>query len=146
MGANASDIFDVPDLLPPQIGALLEHWRDLRRGVNDMPFSDDVELSRLPGGPSRAILLGVFEGPLRFRFDYVGRDIAAQQGADVTGKFLDELVLRGPLEDLTAQATAAVERRVPRYYHHRADYCRMLLPTWNDGRIGMLVGAVAWIP
>ena len=29
MNANASDIVGVPDALPPQIEALLEHWRNL---------------------------------------------------------------------------------------------------------------------
>ena len=146
MSASAPNISDVPELLPSQLGAMLEHWRELRRGENDMPFADDVELSRLPGGPSRAMLLGVFEGPRRFRLDHLGRDIAVRLGSDITGKFVDEIELRGPLDDLSAHATAVVERRAPCYYRHSADYCRILLPTWGDGRVSLLIGAVARTP
>jgi hypothetical protein len=92
------------------------------------------------------LLLGVFEGPRRFRIDHIGRDIALRLGFDVNGKFVDEVVLRGPLDDLTAQATAVVDRRTPCYYRHGSEYCRILLPTWGDGRVGMLIGAVAWSP
>jgi hypothetical protein len=142
---TARDDLDLPDVLPSQLNALLDHWRDLRRGENEMPFSDDIDLSKLPGGPNRAILLSVFEGPLRFRLDHVGRDISERLGAAVTGKFLDEIKLHGPLDELVVQAAAVIERRAPRYYRQRTDYCRMLLPTWNDGRIGTLLGAVTWI-
>ena len=60
------------------------------------------------------------------------------------GRFIDELVLSGPLEFLRSQCSAAVEARAPTFYRHESKpaYARILLPMWGDGRIGMLLGAV----
>jgi hypothetical protein len=59
-----------------------------------------------------------------------------------------------PFQYLNGQGLATIESRAPTYYRHEVTergssrategYSRLILPLWGDGRIGMLLGAVAW--
>ena len=119
-----------------------------------MPFWDDVKLSSLPDLSGRLMLIEVFDKPVRFRIEILGEELKEQHGRDVVGKFLDEIDTRPPLQYLNSQSSATVESRAPTYYRHGSakrsgssstdSYARLLLPMWGDGRIGMLLGAVAW--
>jgi hypothetical protein len=144
-GARGDAMSDNPFPLPGQLDAPLarvaDYWRGLKRAGNEMPFWDDLNLSSLPDLADRLLLIDVFDGPERFRFNTVGKAIAGEQGRSYHGKFLDEVALSGCLAFLRAQASATVEARVPTC-HRGSGFSRILLPMWGDGRIGMLLGAV----
>jgi hypothetical protein len=147
--------FALPRKLEPSLARLRAYWEGLKRGDADMPFGDDVDPSALPDLSARLMLIEVFDKPVRFRLAMLGREIKELHGGDVVGKFLDETGTRPPLEYLASQSSAAVEGRAPTYYRHApADgsgsgttnaYARLLLPMWGDGRIGTLLGGVAWV-
>jgi hypothetical protein len=115
-----------------------------------MPFWDDVNVTTIPEVSARLMLIDVFDRPARFRLGMMGEELQDQHGRDVVGKFLDEIEPFSPLQYLSSQSSAAVESCAPTYYRHISDsrpigpYSRLLLPMWGDGRIGMLLGAVAW--
>jgi hypothetical protein len=116
-----------------------------------MPFSDDVNLSRLPELSGNLMLVEVFPKPQRFRLNYLGKQIIQQLGSNIMGKFADELELHSPLDFFLAQSSATVEARAPTWYASSAvdpieyqgeGYSRIMLPTWGDGRIELLLGAI----
>ena len=119
-----------------------------------MPFWDDVNLSTLADLSGRLMLIEVFEKPVRFRLGMLGEELKARHGGDIAGEFLDEIDARPPLQYLSSQSNAAVESRAPTFYRHSSArrtgsrvtdaYSRLLLPLWGNGRIGMLLGVVAW--
>jgi hypothetical protein len=94
----------------------------------------------------------VFAKPQRFRFNYLGEELARRLNANLTGEFADEVELRSPFDFFIAQASTTIEARAPTVYSSaRADrhtpraagYSRIMLPTWGDGRIELLLGAIA---
>jgi hypothetical protein len=135
--------FPLPGRLPPDLARVHAYWRGLLRGAAEMPFADDVKLTDLPDLGDRLFLIDVFDQPERFRFAAVGKDLATELG----GKFLDETALSGPLSFLRSQASATTEAAEPTFFRHdgnRSSYGRLLAPLWADGRIAMLLGAVAF--
>lgn len=115
-----------------------------------MPFSDDVDLSLLSGVSANLILIDVFAGPQRFRFNHLGEKVIRRLDTGIVGKFADEVEAQKPLDYLLAQASATVEARGPTLYasssprqRRMRGYKRILLPTWGNGRIELLVGAIA---
>ena len=152
---TAASPFELPATMPPELVRVSDYWEGLKRGNASMPFWDDLVLSSLSGLSERLMLVDVFEGPLRFRFNTVGQDIRAQYGTNVTGKFLDEIEIKAPFEYLMAQSNATIESRVPSFYasvsssspsHQRDRYARVLLPMWGNGRIEMMLGAISQAP
>jgi hypothetical protein len=135
--------FPLPEKLPTPLAGVHHYWTDLMRAENEMPFADDVNLSRLPTLAGNLFLVDVFAKPQRFRFNYLGDQLIHRLGTNITGKFADEVELQGPFEFFIAQASAAVEARAPTCYSSRRGYARILLPTWGDGRIELLLGAIA---
>jgi hypothetical protein len=135
--------FVLPQKLPSPLAGLKRYWNDLIRGENEMPFADDVNLSQLPALAGKLLLVDVFAKPQRFRFNHLGDELIHRLGANITGKFADEVELRGPFEFFIAQASATVEARSPTWYSSRRGYARILVPTWGDGRIELLLGAIA---
>jgi hypothetical protein len=131
--------FSLPAKLDPDLKRVHQYWGGLKRGENKVPFADDVNLSALSGLKERVVLIDVFEQPQRFRFNAVGSEIRAGYGADVVGKFADEIEGKGPLQFLSAQASATVEACAPTY--HRNGFARLLLPMWGDGHVALLFGA-----
>jgi hypothetical protein len=181
--------YSVPSKLEAEIARVRAYWEGLKRGDAGMPFWDDVDLAALPDLSGRLMLIDVFDKPPRFRFGIVGEKLKERYGADVVGRFSDEIEIHHPFQYLNSQALATVESRAPTYYRHEATkrgssraadpfqylnsrglatmesraptyyrrevaehgssrategYSRLILPMWGDGRIGMLVGAVAW--
>ena len=143
----------LPDRLEPDLDRARAYWNGLKRGGNDIPFWDDVKFSMQARLARDVIVLEAFENPLRFRLDLVGDDITHRYGAAITGKFSDEIDLHPPIDELTRQCVATVECRAPTYFRHApagkpppeggAGYSRLILPLWGNGRIEMLLGAVA---
>ena len=151
---NTSTPFALPRKLEPDLARVREYWEGLKRGDADVPFWDDVNLSTVPTLSGRLMLIEVFDKPVRFRLGMLGEELKERHGGDVLGKFLDEIDVRAPLQYLNSQSSAAVESCAPAYYRHGLArrsgsrttdaYSRLLLPMWGDGRIGMLLGGVAW--
>jgi hypothetical protein len=142
----------LPNRLGPDLERVQAYWNGLKRGDNDIPFWDDVKFSMQARLARDVILLEVFETPLRFRFDLVGDDITQRYRAAIAGKFTDEIDLHSPIDELTEQCRATVERRAPTYFRHELaatprsedgiEYSRLILPLWGNGRIEMLIAAV----
>jgi hypothetical protein len=135
--------FPLPEKLPSPLASVHHYWNDLIRAENEMPFADDVNLSQLPALAGNLLLVDAFAKPQRFRFNHLGQELIHRLGENVTGKFADEVELQGPFEFFIAQASATVEARAPTWYSSRRGYARILLPTWGDGRIELLLGAIA---
>ena len=134
---KAHNPFPLPAALNRDLAAVEALWRGLRRAQNVMPFADDLKPAALAEVTGRVLLLDAFEKPERFRFSLLGGDLLLPQDKALSGEFIDEVDLPGPLGFLRAQASATVEARAPTY--HRG---RLLLPMWGDGRVSLLLGAV----
>jgi len=132
--------FALPARLSSDLGRVRDYWNSLKRAENQVPFCDDVNLSALPGFEGRLMLIDAFERPQRFRLNTVGKEIRDWYGADVVGKFADEIEAKGPLAYFIAQASATVEAAEPTYY--RDGFARLLLPMWGDGHVAMLLGTI----
>lgn len=133
-----------PDTLEPDLARVLDYWKNLIRGENTMPFADDVDLSRLPELSASLMLLTAFENPDRFRFETAGDAIIREFGAPLAGTFSDELPEKAPLEAFTEQCAAAVSEKGPAYFRSRdGRYARLVLPTWGEGHVMALLGAVS---
>ena len=132
--------FVLPARLSSDLGRVRDYWSSLKRAENQVPFSDDVNLSALRGLAARLMLVDVFERPQRFRLNTVGNEIRDDYGADIVGKFADEIEAKGPFAYFMAQASASVEAAEPTYYHD--GFARLLLPMWGGGRVAMLLGTV----
>lgn len=144
---SATMPFPVPAKLPVGLGQVRKYWQDLRRRENSMPFWDDVKLSELSAVTDRLLLIDVFEKPQRFRFNTVGKLVRDRYGNDLLHRFSDELEIRAPFEFCASQSSATVEGSVPTFYRNAARttwYSRILLPMWGNGRIEMLLGAIAF--
>jgi hypothetical protein len=130
--------------LDPELEALRTYWVSLIRGDNKIPFEDTFSPNALANLTRRLLILDVFDKPNRFRYNgLVGADIEAAYGKAVRDLFVHEADRRSPFDFLESQAEATVESAQPTYYRG-ADYSRLLLPMWADGRISMLVGAIVW--
>ncbi len=132
--------FALPARLSSDLSQVRDYWDGLKRGGNEVPFWDDVDLSALPGLKDRLMLVDVFERPQRFRLNTVGNMIHEWYGSDVKGKFVDEIEATAPLEYFVAQGSTTVEAAEPTYYH--GGFARLLLPMWGSGYVSMLLGAI----
>lgn len=138
--------FAMPDFVGAQFAALRGYWNSLRRGNAEIPFADDFSPAALGKMKAQIALLKVFEKPQRFRFDLVGAHVAQVHGADLKDRFADDISPRAPLNYLAAQCATTVESAAPTLYHHPrnaapADYKRLMLPLWGDGRVNAILAA-----
>lgn len=140
-----SNPLPVPENLSPGLFSIISYWRDLARGENAMPFSDDIDSSALSNLSDNVFLLKVLVLPERFRFELLGKALRANDEVR-PGHFLDEIDPGGQFSYLRAQSSATVEAVAPTYLHLTGgsdrDFSRLLLPAWGNGHIDMLVGAV----
>jgi hypothetical protein len=141
--------FAVPAKVSEPFKRVRRYWERLKRGDNNIPFWDDLNLSSLPEVSDQLMLVDAFENPSRFRLNRLGNMIQEQYGVNVTGKFVDEIDIKPPFDFFTAQATATVEARAPTFWNRGSpvgnghSYARLLLPLWGNGRIEMLLGLIA---
>ena len=138
--------YALPAHLSPDLARVRDYWNGLLRGAAAMPFWDDAKLTDLPELSERLFLVDVFAQPERFRLNTIG---AALNGSAEAGTFLDHADLDWPFDYLRSQASATVEAAAPTAHHCEAaggtrGYTRLLLPMWGEGRISMLLGAVAF--
>ncbi|MGZ3276324.1 MAG: hypothetical protein ACXU82_05105 [Caulobacteraceae bacterium] len=123
------------------------YWKGLLRGNASMPFWDDIRLTAMPDLAGQLMLIEAFELPQRFRFDHLG---AALNEDSLEGAFIDEIRLKRPFDFLLSQCSATVESASPTVYRFAAPereaakgaYQRLLLPSWGEGHIRMLLGIV----
>lgn len=143
--------FAVPRTISPNLSRVRDYWASLKRGGNDIPFSDDLRLAALPDLASELLLLDVFALPQRFRLNLVGEGWRGENGTDVVGRFLDEIRPPPHFEFLQSQSAATIESGKPTWYGPRVTsrgvaktsaYGRLLLPMWCDGRINMILGVI----
>jgi len=147
--------YSFPEKVEPKLAVVRAYWESLKRAGNAMPFWDDVKTSALPDLTENLLLIDVFEGPARYRFGFVGRDLMDWYGKQISNAFIDEIELRAPFEYLISQCSATIEGSAPTYYGHVAtampqshpsqSYARILLPLWGEGHIRMLLGAIVSI-
>jgi hypothetical protein len=137
--------FPIPEGLTPRLLSFISYWRGLERAENAMPFSDDIDPSILSNLSDKIFILRVFVLPERFRFEFLGKALQADAKAQA-GSFLDEGDLGGDFSYVRAQSSATVEAAAPTFWHLASDsdrgFSRLLLPTWGNGQISMLLGAV----
>lgn len=139
--------FSICAPLSPDLTRVEAYWKGLLRGNASMPFWDDIRLSALPDLADRLILIEAFELPQRFRFDHLG---AALNTDSLEGVFIDEIRLKRPFDFLLSQCSATVESASPTVYRSSITerergagaYERLLLPSWGEGHIRMLLGVV----
>ena len=134
--------FALPKAVNAELRLVLDYWRRLRRGENDVPFADDVSLSGVPN--SKVFLIKVSQSPLRFQFAFA-QD--ALQASLPVGCFIDEASTSGIFSYLLTQCCATVEAGAPTFFRLRAsdpvgDFSRLILPAWSDGHISLLLGAI----
>ena len=152
--ASSTAPFSLPEKLEPGLARVRAYWEGLKRGEADIPFGDDLNITAMPDMTGRLMLIEVFDKPVRFRLGMLGEQIEGRKCDDAVGKFLDEIEVHAPLQYLHSQASATIESRAPTHYRHGGGrhrmpgspldgYARILLPLWGNGRIGMLLGAVA---
>jgi hypothetical protein len=140
--------FPLDRKLPPRLAIVYRYWKTLIRAESMMPFSDDVSLSSLERLSAHFLLIDVFSGPQRFRFNHLGKKIISNLGTSLTGQFADELKLVEPLNYFIAQASATIEAGAPTLYRAAKKrrrlngYSRILLPAWGNGRVDLLIGAI----
>jgi hypothetical protein len=139
--------YPLPEKIAPTLRQIFAYWESLKRGGNNMPFWDDVNLSGLPGLSDQLLLIDVFEKPERFRFNRVGQAYFEAGDKTVINQFADEILLPDRLRYLRSQASATVESCQPTFYRHGSSqpgkaYSRLLLPMWGNGYVGMLLGGI----
>ena len=149
MAPTAIQPFPLSKKLPPQLARTQRVWKDLIRSENEMPFSDDVDLSAFSTASANLIVIDVFAAPQRFRFNHLGEKVMRKCDGNMIGHFLDEVEPKTPFDYLIAQASATVEAGVPTLYASSSarqkrvsGYKRILLPTWGNGRVELLLGAI----
>jgi hypothetical protein len=141
--------FVLPDQLEGDLERVYAYWNGLKRGDNDIPFWDDVKFSMRARLAREVMVIEAFKNRLRFRFDLVGEDLTRRYGACLGGKFTDEVDLHSPIDRLTEQCRATVERRAPTFFRHAptqsgVGYSRLVLPLWGNGHIEMLIAAICF--
>lgn len=141
---DVANAYSMPANLEPKLASIYDYWQGLRRGGNDIPFWDDVKLSALGSSAADALLVDVFESPLRFRLGLAGVSMTARLGPEVGGKFLDRFEPEGPFDHLETQCATTVRSRAPTFFRQGSPprYARIALPLWGNGRIQMLIVAM----
>ena len=146
--------FPLPKDLSPALASIHQYWKNLMRRENPMPFSDDVNLSQFSEISGQLLMIDVF-ALQQFQFNHLGSEIIRKFGSNVTGKFADELKLHEPLDYTVAQSSVTVEALAPTLYScdpageeqgRQEGYSRLLLPTWGNGGVELLLGAIVFNP
>jgi hypothetical protein len=128
----------------------LDYWRR-KRGDRTMPQRRDIDPAELPFWLLPHVqLVDVAEDGRRFRHRLVGTAIVGAFGAELTGKYVDEVLSGGPLDFAHMVYRAVCDARKPVFV--RSAYStlkgapltanRLLMPLAEDGRtVSMIIGA-----
>jgi len=85
-------IIDRPSIEDSSLGRLYDYWHGKRRG-RFAPSRVDIDPAQLKFILPFIYLIDVVGSPARFRFRLVGTGIVKEYGAEITGKFADEIDL-----------------------------------------------------
>ena len=137
---NPFPLSDCPDA---KLQPVVSLWEGLKRGENDMPFSDDLGASALTNLSGSPFLLRTFASPERYRFEFLSEGLCDEAMLE---SFVDEMAPSTSFSYLRAQSSATIEAAAPTLLrlteHSGCRFSRVLLPLWGDGRVNMLLGAL----
>lgn len=125
----------------PVLGPALAYW-ERKRGGRIMPSRRDIDATEIP--PSLLPLLQITErakGSRRIRFRLVGTAIVEAYGADLTGKYMDEVYSEARMRYVEANYNAVCQSQRPvvvinRYHSSRPVELvshRLVMPLSDDG-------------
>ena len=138
---DGADAYSIPACFEAELVSIYESWRAIRRGDNDVPFSDDVNLPSRGSGADDAVLIDVFENPLRFRLACWAVDDGSLQSGEENSS-----TNSNPRDfSITSKRSApqqSVRGRLPIFDRARRRPI-IALPLWGNGRIEMLLVAAA---
>jgi hypothetical protein len=135
----------------PRLIELYQYWLD-KRGDRIAPSRAALQPEEITHLLPQIFLIDVVDGPRRFRFRLVGTAIVEVFGDDPTGRFVDELELNLPKEEMLEQYLGALRERCPLWRRWRytkpdgrlLEYERLILPLSSHGNsIDMLLCGAA---
>jgi hypothetical protein len=137
-----------PKIDDPRLQRLYDYWC-IKRGARTAPMRCDMRPEDIPSLLPFIYIIEVFDW--RFRFRLAGSNVVAEYGAELTGKYLDEIDLDGAETPIIAEYRRVVFSRQPAASRWRIklggreiSYEHLLLPLSNDGRtVDMLFNAAA---
>jgi hypothetical protein len=126
-------------LVHPRVRKLFVYWRS-RAAPGRLPRRGDLDPLEMKPALGHLALVEVQRGPLRFRYRLHGARMAALDGFDMTGKWLDEHPVPTVRERISSSWARAAERRqlIHGFRDCRADirprrYEVLVLPLADDG-------------
>lgn len=105
-------------MFSPKLVALQDLWQSKLNG-RDLPLRSDIPPEELKQWMGNLALCEVEPDPLRFRLRLVGTRIRDYDGADYTGRYLDEVLSPAIRPIVLSQWRRCVESRRPVLVHHR---------------------------
>jgi hypothetical protein len=134
---DGADAYSIPARFEAELVSIYESWRAIPRGDNDVPFSDDVNLPSLGSGADDAVLIEVFENPLRF-----GLACGVVDGGPARSRAGRKIPRR--TRTRTRSPRSAMRRNSPfEGAQLGASPCTNCTALWGNGRIEMLLVAAA---
>jgi len=140
---------DEPEIEDPSLRQLFDYWQSKQRG-RFAPGRPDIEPEELAFILPFLYLVDVVGPQPRFRFRLVGTGIVSEYGAEITGKFADEIVLNENqasflvgYQDVASEGKPVSHRgNYTRRSGRRMTYEHLILPLSTDGRtVNMLLAA-----
>ena len=149
----AEDHLVIPDIAGsglnrPVLQSVYDYWTK-KRGGRFAPSRSDIKPEEIKPLLPHIVILDVVGDLPRFRYRLVGTSFAVEYGAEITGKFVDEIDLSDQRAAILADYALVVSMRAPsfsRWTYTKADgrhidYSRVLLPLSADGCVvNMLFG------
>ena len=130
---------------------LVQYWHELR-GDHPLPFEHEINAEALKEIWDSCYLVTV--KPNGFSYDYLGRDLLAAYGDDLTGREITETLLYPHPESLFAKfrdvcksaSPATDESEFTNSHGHNIKYRSSVLPLAARGRAGVsfLLGGMRW--
>ena len=127
--------------LSPKFESLFRLWEE-RRGARTLPCRRDFLPEELKPWMGHLAIVSLHDGLKRFLAELVGEKVVQYDGADFTGKFLEDAVPPHVVPALVAPYDAAIEHRRPVYCRVAAgplrdrtvSVDRLILPCGTDGQ------------
>lgn len=134
---------NLPSKLHPTLMRFRDVWIDLK-GDHDMPGPDEFSLEHFAEFMPNICLIDVEPQSgtaRRFRYKLVGQSLCEIIGADVTGRYLDEVYGEDAYDWLQSEYEEAIRNRKPSYHSFLRNtvdnalifYERLLLPIGRAG-------------
>jgi hypothetical protein len=126
--------------LSPKFESLLRLWEE-RRGARTLPCRRDFLPEELKAWMGHLAIVSLHDGPRRFFAELAGEMVVQYDGADFTGKYLEDAIPPRVVAALVAPYDAAIEHRRPVYCRigpgplrgRITSVDRLILPCGTDG-------------